>query len=73
MLTHEPINRYLASRDAESAGAAAPDGASPRRLRTPPQHSTPNELRVDANSKLIGGAMPRYITATCSVWLNLYS
>ena len=36
MLTHKPVNRYLASKDAESAGAAAPDGASPRRLRTPP-------------------------------------
>lgn len=36
MLAHKPVNRYLASKDAESAGAAAPDGASPRRLRTPP-------------------------------------
>lgn len=37
MLTHKPVNRYLASLDAKSAGAAAPDGASPRRLRTPPR------------------------------------
>lgn len=40
MLTHKPVNRYLASKDAESAGAAAPDGASPRRLRTPPRSVT---------------------------------
>ena len=36
MLTHKPVNRYLAFKDAEGAGATAPDGASPRRLRTPP-------------------------------------
>ena len=41
MLTHKPVNRYLASKDAESAGAAAPDGASPRRLRTPPLAKDP--------------------------------
>ncbi len=40
MLTHKPVNRYLASKDAESAGAEAPDGASPRRLRTPPRSVT---------------------------------
>jgi len=40
MLTHKPVNRYTASKDAESAGAAAPDGASPRRLRTPPRSVT---------------------------------
>lgn len=43
MLTHKPVNRYLASKDAESAGAAAPDGASPRRLRTPPPLSDIND------------------------------
>lgn len=37
MLTHKPVNRYLASKDAQSSEAAAPDGASPRRLRTPPR------------------------------------
>ena len=45
MLTHKPVNRYLASKDAESAGAAAPDGASPRRLRTPPR-SVPSTIRL---------------------------
>lgn len=40
MLMHKPVNRYLASKDAEIAGAAAPDGASPRRLRTPPRSAT---------------------------------
>lgn len=44
MLTHKPVNRYLASKDAESAGAAAPDGATPRRLRTPP-HAKDHQLR----------------------------
>ena len=43
MLTHKPVNRYLASKDAESAGATAPDGASPRRLRTPPPLSDVND------------------------------
>ena len=46
MLTHKPVNRYLASKDAESAGAAAPDGASPKRLRTPPHAKAPR-LRPD--------------------------
>lgn len=40
MLMHKPVNRYLASKDAKSSGAAAPDGASPRRLRTPPRSVT---------------------------------
>ena len=45
MLAHKPVNRYLAFKDAESAGAAAPDGACPRRLRTPPR-SVPSTIRL---------------------------
>lgn len=69
MLTHKPVNRYLASMDAEIAGAAAPDGASPRRLRTPPRSST-SAIRLSC--RRIVDVADQCAASTCSSTIEKY-
>lgn len=69
MLTHKPVNRYLASKDAERAGSAAPDGASPRRLRTPPR-SVPSTIRLSC--RLFVDVTKQCAASICSLTIEKY-